>query len=605
MSILQMTVQVWRHLGSRRHWQLVGLVLLMTMTAFAEILTIGSLVPFLAVLTVPESVAGNPLAALLMKILGLTNVKQLVLPLVVLFALAALLSGAARLLLLWVQTKLSHTIGADISTEIYKRTLYQPYAVHISRNSSEVIALVVHKANAVVGHTVIPCLTLISSAQILIGVLFTLIVIDPYIAVSSIIGFGGIYVIVIGLTRSGLKKHSEQVSREQTRVIKVLQEGLGSIRDVLIDGTQKCYLKSYKTADIRVREGLASIQFIGQSPRFGIEALGMILIASLVYYLSSRPGGINSALPTLGALTLGAQRLLPVLQQTYAAWTNMKAGEASLREALVLLGEPVLVQFETPPPKPLSFNQEIVIRDLSFRYAQDSHLVLQSINLIIPKGCRIGFIGTTGSGKSTLLDIIMGLLLPSSGSICIDGVSLTESNQRSWQAHIAHVPQAIFLADVSVAENIALGVPVEEIDMDRVRRAAEFSQISETIESWAEKYDALVGERGVRLSGGQRQRIGIARAFYKRASILVLDEATSALDERTEQSVMQALDRLAPDTTIFMVAHRLTTLRNCELIAEITEGRVSRIGTYADIIGFGAKPSQTAPRSLLGGGDGS
>jgi ATP-binding cassette subfamily B protein len=352
-----------------------------------------------------------------------------------------------------------------------------------------------------------------------------------------------------------------------------------------------------------LREGLASIQFIGQSPRFGIEALGMMLIAFMIYYLSNQPGGINSALPVLGALTLGAQRLLPVLQQTYAAWTNMKGGQSSLSEALTLLDEPVLVQFDGPSPKPLPFNHEIVIRDLSFRYGQDSNLVLQSINLIIPKGCRIGFIGTTGSGKSTILDIIMGLLLPSSGSICIDGVSLNQSNQRSWQAHIAHVPQAIFLADVSVAENIALGVPVQEIDMDRVRLAAEFSKISETIESWAEKYDTLVGERGVRLSGGQRQRLGIARAFYKRASILILDEATSALDERTEQSVMQALDGLAPDTTIFMVAHRLTTLRNCELIAEITEGRISRIGTYSDIIEYGAKPSQAAPKSLVGGLD--
>jgi ATP-binding cassette subfamily B protein len=263
----------------------------------------------------------------------------------------------------------------------------------------------------------------------------------------------------------------------------------------------------------------------------------------------------------------------------------LRGGQESLADALDLLDQPLPPYADEPLPPPLPFKRGIALENLFFRYSPQGPWVLQGLNFEIPKGGRVGFIGSTGSGKSTLLDIVMGLLSPTNGRLAIDSVAVTEQNHRAWQAHIAHVPQTIFLADTTIAENIAFGVAPDQIDHDRVREAAQKAQIAETVESWDEQYATLVGERGVRLSGGQRQRIGIARALYKQADVIVFDEATSALDNDTELAVMQAIESLGDDLTILIVAHRLTTLKSCSKIIELNNGTVSRVGTYQAIVG--------------------
>jgi len=283
-------------------------------------------------------------------------------------------------------------------------------------------------------------------------------------------------------------------------------------------------------------------------------------------------------------LALGAQRLLPVLQQAYSSWTAMCSGQAPLNDALVLLEQPLPTYAEETSPTPIPFQNSIMIKNLAFRYAPQAPWILQGVDINIPKGSRTGFIGTTGSGKSTLLDIIMGLLQPTEGSLNIDDIHITSKNHSSWQMHIAHVPQAIFLADTTITENIAFGVQHDKINHERVRKSAEKAQISQTIEAWDQQYNTLVGERGVRLSGGQRQRIGIARALYKEANFIVFDEATSALDNDTERAVMQAIENLDDELTILIVAHRLTTLKNCTQIIELADGGIKRTGTYQEIV---------------------
>jgi ATP-binding cassette subfamily B protein len=310
----------------------------------------------------------------------------------------------------------------------------------------------------------------------------------------------------------------------------------------------------------------------------------MILIAALAYALSRQAGGVAAALPVLAALALGAQRLLPALQQAYNAWTTISGCEASLRDILELLDQPLPEDVLERIPPPLPFQTSIQFDGVGFRYLADSPLVLSDLNLIIPKGARVGFVGTTGSGKSTTLDILMGLLSPTEGRLLVDGQLISGRRTRSWQQSIAHVPQSIYLADATLAQNIAFGVAWESIDMDRVKRAARQAHIAEFIEEKPEGYGAFVGERGIRLSGGQRQRIGIARALYKQASVLVFDEATSALDNATEQSVMDAIDELNRDLTILMIAHRLTTVRHCDIIVELERGRVVSTGTYEELM---------------------
>jgi ATP-binding cassette subfamily B protein len=315
-----------------------------------------------------------------------------------------------------------------------------------------------------------------------------------------------------------------------------------------------------------------------------MEALGMVLIAALAYVLSQQVGGIATALPMLGAMALGAQRMLPAMQQGFSAWASIAGTHASLGDIIALLDQPLPAELLQPAPAPLLFQKDIRFNTVRFRYTVDGPWVLDGLSLVIPKGARVGFVGSTGSGKSTTLDLLMGLLSPTEGQFLVDGQSKSGNSLRAWQRSIAHVPQSIFLADASLAENIAFGVPPNTIDLDLVHQAACQAQIADFIESSPEGYQSNVGERGIRLSGGQRQRIGIARALYKQASVLVFDEATSALDNATEQSVMDAIEGFSRDLTILLIAHRLTTVRRCDIIVELENGRVVAQGTYEQIL---------------------
>jgi ATP-binding cassette subfamily B protein len=556
----------------------------MLLASFSEILSIGAVLPFLGVLTAPERVFEHALAQPFVHALGITAPAQLLLPLTIVFGLAALLAGAMRLMLLWASTRLSFATGAELSISIYRRTLYQPYAVHCGRNSSEVINGISGKANGVIYSIIVPALTLISSCVILVAILIALMAIEPVTALVAFGGFGLIYGFIILLTRKTLLANSQRNALETTNVIKSLQEGLGGIRDVLIDGSQATYCQIYSNADLPMRRAQGNNTFISSSPRFLTEALGMMLISAIAYAIAKQADGIGQAIPILGALALGAQRLLPVLQQAYGAWTGILGGQVSLQDTLELLDQPLPEYADRPVAEPLPFKHGISLIQLGFRYGSQSPYVLNQINLSIAKGSRVGFIGTTGSGKSTLLDIVMGLLPATDGSMEIDGQAVGPGTYRAWQAHIAHVPQAIFLADSTVEENIAFGVPKDQIDIQRVKQAAQQAQIADSIESWPKQYKTFVGERGVRLSGGQRQRIGIARALYKQADVIIFDEATSALDSETELAVMQAIEGLSKDLTLLIIAHRLTTLKNCTQIVELADGGIKRSGSYEHIV---------------------
>ena len=581
--ILQLLSRLWRHISKRRRGQFGLLLVLMLLASFLEILSIGAVLPFLGVLVAPERIFQLPSALPVIQTLNLTEPKQLLLPLTVAFAAAALIAGAMRLLLLWTSTRLSYASGADLSISIYRRTLYQPYAVHCARNSSEVINAISSKTGAVI-YIITMVLTLISSAAMLVTILIALLAVNPLIALTAFGGFGLIYVAIIRLTRKQLAINSDRIARESTQVIKSLQEGLGGIRDVLIDGSQATYCEIYRNADLPLRSAEGSTSFIGASPRYAMEALGMMLIAALAYLLAQQNDGIANAIPVLGALALGAQRLLPVLQQSYGSWSAIQGGQASLRDALELLDQPMPDYASQPVVEPLPFNHSISLNQLGFRYSPQMPNVLTGVDLTIAKGSRVGFMGTTGSGKSTLLDIVMGLLQPTEGSLMVDNKEVTPANYRAWQVHIAHVPQAIFLSDGTIEENIAFGIPKDQIDVERVRLAAQQAQISKNIESWPRQYNTFVGERGIRLSGGQRQRIGIARALYKQADVIIFDEATSALDNETEIAVMQAIDSLSKDLTVLIIAHRLTTLKSCTQIVVLHEGSIERSGSYQDIV---------------------
>ena len=584
-SIPTLLNRLWLHIHPRRKRQFVFLLVLMVLTSFAEVISIGAVMPFLAALAAPNKVLEYSSIQPLIKIFDIASVDQLLLFVTIVFGSAAVIAGIMRVILLKVNIRLSFAAGADLSMNIYKRTLYQPYQVHLSRNSSEIINGISVNASLVINHVITPVLTLISSTLMIGVILIALLIYDPVVACILFGGLSVLYGIIMMISQKKLIFYSERISIESVQVIKSLQEGLGGIRDVLLDGSQKTYTDIYNQADQTFRRAQGNIQFIGQSPRYVFEALGILLITIFSYTLAKTSGGVSHAIPILGAFALGAQRLLPVIQQAYNSWSAILGCKLTLQETLSLLDQPLPEKFDMPEAEPIAFNNAIELRDLSFKYTPNGNLALHNINFNVAKGSRVGIIGQTGSGKSTLVDLLMGLLQPTEGLFTIDGLEVNIGNSRKWQMHIAHVPQAIYLSDSSIEENIAFGVQKNKIDAQRVRMAAEQAKISESIESWPMQYETLVGERGVRLSGGQRQRIGIARALYKQADVIIFDEATNALDNDTEQAVMDAIDGLNKDLTIIIVAHRLSTLSKCNEIIELSEGKIIRTGLYEEIVG--------------------
>lgn len=576
--------RLWGHIDQSKRKKLALLFGLMILCSIAEVISIGAVIPFLSILIEPEKFFLFSGIQPLLRILSINQPNQLIGPFSTIFAIAAITAGGLRLLLLKTSTKLGFSIGADLSVSIYWRTLFQPYSVHIARNSSEVISGVITKTTAAIYGTIIPLITLLSSIVILIVISAALLLIDPEISITTLLLFGSIYAIIIKITRRRVNTAGRCIAEQSTRVVKAMQEGLGGIRDILIDGSQTVYCEIYRESDKALRDAQETNQFISQCPRYVIETLGMVTIAAVAFWMTRDPTTKTDAIPMLGAFALGAQRLLPVLQNAFSSITSIQGASVSLGDVLTLLDQKLPATAGVISKQPFNFSRTISLQNISFQYTAHAPTTLSTLTLQIRKGSRVGILGTTGSGKSTLLDILMGLLSPTTGKLEIDGVPIDETNLRAWQTRIAHVPQTIFLSDSSIAENIAFGFPPSLIDHDRVRYAAKKAQISDTIESWPDQYKTKVGERGVRLSGGQRQRIGIARALYKRADVIIFDEATSALDNKTEQAVMSSLENLDKELTIFIVAHRLSTLKHCTDVIQLEGGRICRIGTYHDIV---------------------
>lgn len=577
-------LRLWHQLSKKRKQHFIIVMNLTVLSAFMEVISLGAVLPFIMILSAPDTILSYSLVSDIANILKITSPNSLKLSITLIFVVITILATLLRIFLLWIGTRLALSCGSDLSSEIYRRILYQPYHLHLSQNSSELIVGITQKIDNVAFGVLQPVTTIISSSIMLIAITGFLIFLNPTIACVSISFLGATYALIAFLVRQRLRSNSKIVAKEQVQVVKALQEGLGGIRDVLIDGAQPTYCEIYRRADHPLRLAQSNTQFINVCPRYLMEVLGIVLIAIVAYLLSQHEDGMKSALPILSALVLGAQRLLPALQQIYSGWVSIIGQYTSLIEVLSILEQPAPIDDSSKLIKPLKFKKNILFDKVSFRYSAMSALVLDSLSFEIPQGKCIGFVGTTGSGKTTMMDLMMGLLEPNEGEIKVDGMPIKSIYLRAWQRNIAHVPQSIYLSDSSILENIAFGVSVDEIDISRVKKAASEAKISEFIESLSGNYNTFVGERGIRLSGGQRQRIGIARALYKQANVLVFDEATSALDNSTEQGVMDSIYNFGADLTILIIAHRITTVMNCDIIFELDKGKIVAQGTYEELL---------------------
>lgn len=574
-----------------RKIQFILSILFIFMNSAAEVASLASLIPFLAVLSDPNRFWQSAKVQMFAGFFGASTALQAVPIVCMLFGLITVVSAVIRTSTLIINSRFTMLLGADISRIVFDKTLHQPYPMHAMQNSAALITNVTSHSASFVNQILSPAVTLMTSGLTVIGILTTLFVVKWWVALSATVIFGGTYIGMVRFTRFRYLRNSRIVTESQDDVVKALQEGLGAIRDVIIDSNQSFYKNLFADADIRMRKAYNSSYILSSTPRYILEAVGLIMITVVAFVLSKGESKLLGAVPVLGALAMGAQRLLPAMQTSYSSWTSILSGRSSLDRIVAVLESPQVIVVSGPPAE---FNTDFAFQNVRFQYAKDQPVVIDDVSFTIAKGERIGIIGATGSGKSTTMDLLLGLLPPTGGQIVVDGKPIIGDAVFGWQRILAHVPQAIYLADATIAENIAFGIPKSAIDMDGVYRAATLAQIHEHVNGLEHGYNTFVGERGIRLSGGQRQRIGIARALYKNAKVLVFDEATSALDNDTESSLMAAIEDLSAELTIIMVAHRLSTVQRCDKVLRLENGRVLMFDIPSKVLDVAPGTSSTS-----------
>lgn len=585
--MVYLIINFFRHIEKKFKFKILMLVVLMIIVSFSEIISISSIVPFLGAITAPEKIFNNSLVHPYFGLLGIDSSKDLILALTIFFGSAAIFAGFMRLLLIYSTTKLSASIGMDLSLKIFRKTLYQPYSAHLERSSSVIIDAMSNKINIVIASFVLGSLLFVSSFIIIFVILCGLLAINLQITLITFFSLGAIYFLFVNSIKKGLRKNSEIIASESVQLIKILQESIGSIRDILINGSQEIYCETYSRTEKNLRSAQASNHFMGNGPKFLMESFGLFFIAILAYTLIKidPENGITSVIPIIGMLGLASQRLLPLIQQVYTIWVGFLASRESLIDIQQLLDQEIKTSLLIENNRGLlDFRNAIKFKNVVFKYAVGHKSVIENVSFEIKKGAKVGFVGETGSGKSTLLDILMALLVPTRGSIYIDNKKISNTNSILWQRQISHIPQFIFLFDSTIKNNIVFSEPKELFDKKRFDTVIKIAQLEEFILSLPNKYNTKIGERGIKLSGGQRQRIGIARALYRKCEVLIMDEATSALDNATERKIIKAIKEFNPKFTILMVAHRIDTLKYCDVIFELADGQIKRKLTFKKLI---------------------
>lgn len=459
--------------------------------------------------------------------------------------------------------------------------MHQPYSWFLNRHSADLGKTILSEVAAVVGGGLTPLMNLMAQSAVALALLILLIIVDPLLAFSVGVLLGVSYAGIFAVMSGWLKRLGQARIKTNKERFTAVIEAFGAAKEVKVGGLEQVYIQRFaKPAEIYAK-GQATAQVIAQLPRYALEAIafgGMLLV---ILYIMAQSGSFASALPIIVLYAFAGYRLMPALQQIYEAITKLRFAGLALDAMHRDLSSLQAAEAQQSPPNALPLTQAITMNHVSYRYPNAPQPALKGIDLTIPAHSTVGFVGATGSGKTTTVDVILGLLEPHEGSLSVDGQPITACNRRQWQRTIGYVPQHIYLADDSVAANIAFGGNAEDINQQAVERAAKIANLHEfVVKDLPQGYATTVGERGVRLSGGQRQRIGIARALYRNPQVLILDEATSALDNLTEQAVMEAINNLGHDITIILIAHRLSTVRQCDQIYLLERGEVKASGTY-------------------------
>jgi ABC-type multidrug transport system fused ATPase/permease subunit len=563
------------------------LMLMILIMALLDLIGVASILPFMAVLTSPSLIETNIFLHNMFefsKIFGIENNQQFLFALGVLVFLLLIISLSFKALLSYVQVRFIMMREYSISKSLIEGYLHQPYSWFLSRHSADLGKTILSEVTYLIGNGLNPLIELIAKGVVAFTLIVLLIIIDPKLALIVGCTLSFFYGLIFFFVRRFLNRIGKERLKNNNLRFTSVSEAFGAAKEVKVGGLEKTYIEKFSDAAKNFALNQASSQVVGQLPRFILEAISFGGIMLIILYLTGKTGNFNNALPILSLYVFAGYRLLPALQTIYFSFTQL----SFIKPAIDSLSDDI----KSLKPKNLNQNQDVLLlnkaitlKNVYYNYPNASRTALRDVNINIPAKSTVGLIGKTGSGKTTAVDIVLGLLEPQKGTLEVDGQIITKQNSRAWQRSIGYVPQHIYLSDDTIAANIAFGVHSKNINQKTVEKVAKIANLHEFIlDELPKQYLTTVGERGVRLSGGQRQRIGIARALYRNPQVLILDEATSALDNQTEKVVMDAINNISKDITIILIAHRLNTVNNCDIIFKLEKGEIKGQGTFQELI---------------------
>ena len=573
-------------LSARELKRAILLLAMIIVMAFLDMLGIASVMPFMAAISNPDIIENNNILNKVFQLsnkFGVQDEEQFLFVLGVFVFIFLIISLSFKALTTYAQIRFVQMRQYSISKRVLEDYLRQPYSWFLSRNSADLGKSILSEVGTIVGRGLSPLFDLISRGMVAIAIIVLLILVDAKIALIVAVTAGGFYGLIYFFTNNYLYRiGKERFKNNKLRFI-AISEAFGAAKEIKVGGLEKTFIDRFSIASEIFARKQVYVGILSQLPRYFLEIIAFGGVILMILYLMMDRGSINNALPVLSLYVFAGYRLMPSLQQIYTSFNQLTYVSPSLNSLYEDLKN--LEKFNTKKDSnKFTINKSICLKNIYYNYPNSSETTLRNVNINIPAKTTVGLMGSTGSGKTTTVDIILGLLEAQKGTLEVDGQIITKNNSRIWQQSIGYVPQHIYLADDNVAANIAFGAISKEINYDSVEKASKMANLHDfVINELPNKYQTKVGDRGIRLSGGQRQRIGIARALYHNPSIIILDEATSSLDNKTEKLVMNAIEKFGEDKTIILIAHRLSTLKNCDKIFLMKKGEIKKEMTYKEL----------------------
>ncbi len=566
--------------------QVIFLLFMISVMAFLDMIGVASILPFMAVLSNPEIIEANIVLSkmfMFFKIFGVENNQQFLFALGILVFVLLVISLTFKAFTAYAQVRFSQMRQYSISKRLVEGYLNQPYGWFLNKHSADLGKNVLSEVGQVVAGGITPLITLITNIIVAAALIGLLVLVDPKLAFVAAFSLSLAYIIIYKFVRKYLDKIGKERFFNNQMRFTAISDAFGAAKEIKVSGLEQTYIKRFSAPAQIFAHNQASASIIRQLPRYALEAIAFGGVILMILYLILKSGSFNNALPIISLYVFAGYRLMPALQQIYGSYTQLTFVGPSLDALSYDLKN--LTSFKSNNDQSIMLlDKTIVLKNICYNYPNASRTALKDINLNISAKTTVGLVGATGSGKTTTVDIILGLLEAQKGTLEIDGQVISKKNLRTWQRSIGYVPQQIYLADDTVAANIAFGKDPKDIDQERIEKVSKIANLHNfVVNELPIKYQTTIGERGIRLSGGQKQRIGIARALYHNPQVLVLDEATSALDNETEQVVMEAINNIRKNITIILIAHRLNTVKNCDIIFKIDKGRIVNKGTYSEL----------------------